>query len=61
MADNSGGGGNTLLALIVGGLLVVIVMIFVFGGFPRPNTGPSIKVEVPKVGEVHVVERILLG
>jgi hypothetical protein len=59
MADNSGGGGNTFLALIVGGLLVVVVIFFVFGGFPRPNTGPTIKVEIPKVGQVHVAEPIL--
>ena len=60
MADDSGGGGgNTMLALIVGGLLVIVVMFFVFGGFPRNNSGSTIKIETPKVGQLHVADHVL--
>lgn len=51
MADNSGGVG--VMGVLVGALIVIVVgggLLFASGKIGNNNSGPSLKVELPKVG-----------
>jgi hypothetical protein len=52
MADNSGGGIG-VLGVLVGALIVIVIgggLLFATGNLGNNNSGPSLKVELPKVG-----------
>ena len=51
MADNSAGIG--VMGVLVGALIVIVVgggLLFASGKLGNQNSGPSLKVELPKVG-----------